>query len=58
MGRDTLLAHEVLWSKATEHRCVHVLGGLNAEELALYNDLRSDRLGEHIRLEQERERCR
>ena len=50
-----LLAHEVLWSEEVgEHRCLHDLSGLNVEELTLYDDLRSDRLGRHVRLEQER----
>lgn len=55
MDRNTLLAHEALWSEEPgKRRCMHDLPGLNAEELALYDDLRTDRLGEHVRLEQER----
>ncbi|MFN0298801.1 MAG: Wadjet anti-phage system protein JetD domain-containing protein [Burkholderiales bacterium] len=55
MDRDTLLAHQSLWTEEPiEARTVIDLAGLDAAESALYNDLRRDRLGVRIRLEQER----
>ncbi len=55
MDRDTLLAHQGLWTEEPiEARSVIDLAGLDATESALYNDLRRDRLGVRIRLEQER----
>lgn len=55
MDRDTLLAHQALWSEEPQdRRCLHDLDALDDEERALYDDLRSDRLGERVRLEQER----
>jgi hypothetical protein len=55
MDRDTLVDHRELWSRETpEYRCLRELPGLNTEESALYDDLREDRLGECVRLEQER----
>ncbi len=53
MDRETLLKHRALWvteSSPTQRE----LSGLTEAELALYNDLRRDRLGPRIRLEQER----
>lgn len=53
MDRQTLLAHQDRWvvedSPATSH-----LDRLTAQEQLLYQDLVTDRLGERIRLEQER----
>ena len=53
MDRRTLLAFEPLWG--TEDAPVdRDLPRLNAEERALYDDLRDNRIGRHVRLEQER----
>jgi len=55
MDRETLLRHRDLWTEESQgRRCLHDLPGLTAEEVALYEDLRGDALGEHVRLEQER----
>ncbi|HTP49464.1 MAG TPA: Wadjet anti-phage system protein JetD domain-containing protein [Anaeromyxobacteraceae bacterium] len=53
MDRETLLAHRSLWVREPEpHR--GELPGLLEDERRLYEDLRDDRLGEAVRLEQER----
>jgi len=53
MDRETLLAHRTLWVREPEpHR--GELPGLTDSERSLYEDLRDDRLGEAVRLEQER----
>ncbi len=53
MDRETLLAHRAAWVfEATPH--VADLVNLTPEEAALYDDLRRDRLGQGVRLEQER----
>ena len=53
MDRETLLAHRPHWG--TESRPeTRDLPRLTAEENALYNDLRDNRLGRQVRLEQER----
>ncbi len=53
MDRETLLAHRALWVREPEpHR--GELPGLSGDERGLYDDLRYDRLGEAVRLEQER----
>lgn len=55
MDRDTLLGHKELWGEEPQdRRCLHELDALDGEERALYDDLRCDRLGERVRLEQER----
>lgn len=55
MDRDTLLGHRDLWTEEPPgRRCLHDLPGLEADEAALFDDLRGDVLGEHVRLEQER----
>lgn len=55
MDRDTLMSHHDFWSEeAPECRCLRDLACLTSEELSLYDDLRMDRLGERVRLEQER----
>lgn len=55
MGRDTLLGHQALWSEEPQdRRCLHDIDALDDEERSLYDDLRFDRLGERVRLEQER----
>lgn len=52
MDRDTFLEHRDRWS--TEPTPSHaVLAHLNSHELALYDDLVTDRFGERLRLEQE-----
>ena len=53
MDRVTLEAHRLLW---TTEEAPHIapLGRLTPEEAALYADLRYDRLGRSVRLEQER----
>jgi hypothetical protein len=53
MDRETLLAHRELWGCEPE-RSDRTLLRLTADEAALYEDLRLDRLGEGVRLEQER----
>ena len=53
MDRSTLLAFEPLWG--TEDSPIdRDLPRLTAEERALYDDLRDNRIGRHVRLEQER----
>ena len=53
MDRSTLLAFEPLWG--TENSPIdRDLPRLTAEEHALYDDLRDNRIGRHVRLEQER----
>ena len=53
MDRSTLLAFEPLWG--TEDSPIdRDLPRLTAEERALYDDLRDNRIGPHVRLEQER----
>jgi hypothetical protein len=55
MDRETLLRHRDLWSEEpAERRCLRDLDALDAEERSLYDDLRNDRLGVGVRLEQER----
>jgi hypothetical protein len=55
MDRSTLLAHTGVWSEEPgDRRHLTDLNGLNSDEHALYDDLRSDRLGRCVRLEQER----
>ena len=53
MDRSTLLAFESLWG--TEDSPIdRELPRLTAQERTLYDDLRADRFGRHVRLEQER----
>lgn len=55
MDRETLLGHKDLWShEPQDQRCLHDLHALHEEERALYDDLRGDKFGERVRLEQER----
>lgn len=55
MDRHTLLSHRDLWTEEPQgRRCLHDLPGLEPEEAALYDDLRGDVMGDHVRLEQER----
>jgi len=53
MDRATLLAFESQWGKE-EKQTDRVLSRLNTEERALYDDLRENKLGQNLRLEQER----
>jgi len=53
MERETLLAHQSLWVDEPDP-CDKDLARLTAPEAALYEDLRAERLGSHVRLEQER----
>lgn len=52
MNRQTLMAHRNFWG--TEPRpCSHSLSRLNEPEASLFDDLRANRFGQQIRLEQE-----
>jgi hypothetical protein len=53
MDRGTLLAFESQWG-GEEKQTLRDLSRLNEEERALYDDLRDNRLGKNLRLEQER----
>jgi hypothetical protein len=53
MDRETLLEHQVLWGVEPSPE-TGSLTRLTAEESALYDQLRRDELGSHLRLEQER----
>ena len=53
MDRATLLAFESQWGEE-EKQTRRDLTRLNAEEMALYDDLRDNRMRRHLRLEQER----
>ncbi len=53
MDRQTLLSHRALWGVEPKQHD-QPLVRLSPDELALYDDLRFDRLGERVRLEQER----
>jgi len=53
MNRETLLAHRSLWG-CEGVPCRNLLSRLNPDEQALFDDLLYDRLGQNVRLEQER----
>ena len=53
MDRATLLAHRDQWTIESSH-AKGELSRLSADERALYDDLRFDRLAPALRLEQER----
>jgi hypothetical protein len=53
MDRDTLMAHRALWGAEPEPH-LGALSRLTEPERALFEDLRLDRLGPRVRLEQER----
>jgi hypothetical protein len=53
MDRGTLLAFESQWGRE-EKQMLRDLFRLNTEERAMYDDLRDNRLGKNVRLEQER----
>lgn len=55
MDRSTLLAHRALWGQeGEEERFIKPLTRLNDEERELFADLQQNRLGDRVRLEQER----
>lgn len=55
MDRETLLMHREFWTEElSATRVLRELQGLDPDERALYDDLRHDRLGDRVRLEQER----
>ena len=55
MDRATLEQHRALWGQEPkQRRFLGQLDRLNAEENALFEDLRDNVLGERVRLEQER----
>lgn len=55
MDRPTLEAHRTLWvQEPSEHRYAGDISRLRPEERALFEDLQFDRLGDRVRLEQER----
>lgn len=55
MDRDTLMNHRDLWTEElSATRVLHDLANLDPHEQMLYDDLRYDRLGDRVRLEQER----
>jgi hypothetical protein len=53
MNRETLMAHRSLWGRE-DVPCRAALSRLEEDERALFDDLVSGRLGENVRLEQER----
>jgi hypothetical protein len=53
MNHETLMAHRSLWGRE-EAPCRAVLSRLDPDEQALFDDLVYDRIGEKVRLEQER----
>jgi hypothetical protein len=53
MDRDTLLAHQSQWVTELQP-ATRQLSRLHADEQALYEDLQHNRLGDRVRLEQER----
>jgi hypothetical protein len=53
MDRETFLAHASLWGREDAPHDVP-LANLTDAERSLYDDLRFDRLGDHLRLEQEK----
>lgn len=53
MDRATLTAHEALWGEEGD-QVHHDLFRLTADERALFNDLRDNRIQQNLRLEQER----
>ena len=53
MDRETLVRHRALWVRESNFYGAE-LTRLTAEELAVYDELRYNRLGDQVRLEQER----
>ena len=54
MDEETLLAHRALWVTEPQPHRADAVEHLHAAEQALYRDLRGDRWGVRVRLEQER----
>ncbi len=55
MDHDTLLAHRALWGReAATERFIGDLSLLTDAEQAIFDDLKQNRLGDQVRLEQER----
>lgn len=55
MNRKTLIDHRDLWTEEPlDKRALYDLPRLDADEQSLYDDMRADRLGYCVRLEQER----
>ncbi len=54
MDEAALLAHRVLWVTEPQPHRAAAIEHLDAAEQALYRDLRGDRWGVRVRLEQER----
>ena len=55
MDRDTLVMHRDLWTEELSGtRVLRDLPTLDPFEQSLYDDLRNDRLGDRVRLEQEK----
>jgi hypothetical protein len=55
MDHQTLLVHRALWTQEpSQGRSLRDLPALGDHEQSLYDDLRFDRLGERVRLEQEK----
>ncbi len=55
MDRDTLMDHHDFWTEElSATRVLCDLPGLDSDEQNLYDDLRYDRLGDRVRLEQEK----
>jgi hypothetical protein len=55
MDRETLMIHRELWTEElSATRVLRDLEFLDPDEQSLYDDLRYDRLGDRVRLEQER----
>lgn len=55
MDRGTLMEFRPLWgAEEPEKRCLSELPNLTPQEAELFRDLRDNRLGENVRLEQER----
>lgn len=55
MDRETLLAFRPLWvAEEADKRCLFELPHLDGEEQRLYRELRTNALGDKVRLEQER----
>ncbi len=53
MDRDTLMAHRSLWGREGQQHTGQ-MKNLTIDERTLFEDLRADRLGDGVRLEQER----
>jgi hypothetical protein len=53
MDRPTLMAFEAHWGEETR-QTLRNLSRLSPDEMALYDDLRDNRIRKHLRLEQER----